>query len=278
MRHLARRFAIAVTGAVALAACGDSTASITGQLGVQLTDAPFPFGQVSRADIFVVRIDAKVADVDSLEASDETKTSGWTTIATPNKSINLLTLTGGTTTNLGASALATGTYKGFRMIIDASQSSITLTDGSKPTIKWPSAGHTGIKINLDHDITVTKDSSAMVLDFDLGRSFVMRGNSISQNGLLFKPSIRAVAKELTGSGSGSVHADTPTGAAMAGATVEVLKAGSAITDTVSADVVRSTLTDASGNYKVAFLLPGPTSYGRRRSHRRCICRRCSPAG
>jgi hypothetical protein len=197
-----------------------------------------------------------VAAVDSLEASDETQMSGWTTIATPNKSINLLTLTGGTTTNLGASALATGTYQGFRMIIDASQSSITLADGTKPTIKWPSAAHTGIKITLDHSISVTKDSSAMVLDFDLGRSFVMRGNSISQNGLLFKPVIRAVATELTGGASGSVHADTPTGAAMAGVAVEVLKAGSTITDTVSADIVRSTQTDASGNYKVAFLLPG----------------------
>ena len=256
MRHLTRRLALAITGGLALAACGDTTASSTGQLGVQLTDAPFPYGQVSSVDIFVVRVDAKSADADSAEASDETRMSGWTTIATPNKSINLLALTGGTTTNLGASSLATGTYKGFRMIIDASQSSITLKDGSKPTIKWPSAAHTGIKIVLDHDISVTKDSSAMVLDFDVGRSFVLRGNSIAANGLLFKPVIRAVAKELTGSASGSVHADTPTGAAMVGATVEVLKAGTTIGDTVSANVVRSTLTDASGNFKVAFLLPG----------------------
>ena len=256
MRHLTRRLALAITGGLALAACGDTTASSTGQLGVQLTDAPFPYGQVSSVDIFVVRVDAKSADADSAEASDETRMSGWTTIATPNKSINLLALTGGTTTNLGASSLATGTYKGFRMIIDASQSSITLKDGSKPTIKWPSAAHTGIKIVLDHDISVTKDSSAMVLDFDVGRSFVLRGNTIATNGLLFKPVIRAVAKELTGSASGSVHADTPTGAAMVGATVEVLKAGTTIGDTVSANVVRSTLTDASGNFKVAFLLPG----------------------
>jgi len=256
MRHFARRLALTVTGSIALAACGNSTASTTGQLGVQLTDAPFPYGQVSRVDIFVVRIDAKQAAVDSPEASDETQMSGWTTIATPNRSINLLQLTGGQTNNLGAAALATGTYQGFRMIIDASQSSITLADGTKPTIKWPSAAHTGIKINLDHSISVTKDSSVMVLDFDVGRSFVMRGNSISQNGLLFKPVIRAVATELTGSASGSVHGDTPTGAAMVGATVEVLTAGSVITDTVSADVVRSTPTHASGNYRVAFLLPG----------------------
>jgi hypothetical protein len=85
---------------------------------------------------------------------------------------------------------------------------------------------------------------------------VMRGNSISQNGLLFKPVIRAVASELTGTVTGSVHQDTPTGAVAAGATVEVLKAGSTLTDAVPEDIVRSTVTDATGNFKFAFLLPG----------------------
>jgi hypothetical protein len=84
----------------------------------------------------------------------------------------------------------------------------------------------------------------------------MRGNSISQNGLLFKPVVRAVASELTGSVTGSVHQDTPTGAAAVGATVEILKAGSAIDDAVADDVVRSTLTDANGNFRASFLLPG----------------------
>ncbi len=86
-----------------------------------------------------------------------------------------------------------------------SKSSVTLTDGSHPTVMWPSAAQTGIKINLDQPISVTQDSSVMVLDFDVGRSFVMRGNSISQNGLLFKPVIRAVATQLTGSVAGSVR-------------------------------------------------------------------------
>jgi len=95
-----------------------------------------------------------------------------------------------------------------------------------------------------------------VLDFDVGRSFVMRGNSISQNGLNFKPVIRAVASELTGGVSGSVHADTPTGAGMANVTVEVLKAGTAITDATPENVVGSTSTDANGNFAVKYLLPG----------------------
>ncbi len=242
--------------AVAMTACGDSSGTGSGKLTVQLTDAPFPFAEVARVDIFVVRIDAKSADTDSAEAAKESEASGWTTIASPNASINLLDLRGGVTTNLGTASLASGTYRGFRMIIDPAKSSVTLKDGSKPDIKWPSAGKTGIKINLDSPILVSKDSSVMVLDFDVGRSFVLRGNSISQNGLLFKPVIRAIAREITGSATGSVKADTPTGAAVASASVEVLKSGTVLTDTVSANVVRTTSTDASGNYRFTFLLPG----------------------
>ena len=43
---------------------------------------------------------------------------------------------------------------------------------------------------------------------------------------------------------------------MAGATVEILKAGTTLTDTNSNNVVRSGVTDASGNYSFAFVAPG----------------------
>lgn len=241
--------------ALALAACADSSPG-TGKLTVQLTDAPFPFGQVSRVDVFVIRIDAKIASTDDAEAADAGRMSGWTTIATPNALINLLALQRGVTTNLGTTTLTTGTYKGFRMIIDPAQSSVTLKDGTKPSIIFPSAAQSGIKIKLDQDVAVTQDSSVMILDFDVGRSFVMRGNSIAQNGLLFKPVIRAVATELTGSVTGIVRADTPTGAPMAGVTVEILTAGSVLSNATPESIVRSTVTDANGAFKVAFLLPG----------------------
>jgi hypothetical protein len=37
-------------------------------------------------------------------------------------------------------------------------------------------------------------TSTVLIDFDLENSFVMRGNSISQNGLLFKPVVKASRK------------------------------------------------------------------------------------
>ncbi|MDT7815805.1 MAG: hypothetical protein QOJ42_5721, partial [Acidobacteriaceae bacterium] len=140
-------------------------------------------------------------------------------------------------------------------ILDTSKSSITLTDGTKPAIFFPSAGHTGIKVNLDQPIQLTKNGSVMTLDFDIGRSFVMRGNTAA-NGFNFKPVIRAVAQDITGSATGSVHANSATGAAVPGATVEVLTTGSLVTDTDPAHIVRSATTDADGNFRIAFLLPG----------------------
>jgi hypothetical protein len=251
MRKIFTTLAFAAT---TLAACSDN--SDTGKLTVQMTDAPFPFAQVSSVDVFVVRVDARTAPTTDAEAEVAGDMSSWTTIASPNKSINLLALQGGVTTNLGTTELSTGTYQGFRLIIDPAQSSITLKDGTKPSVQWPSAAQTGIKINLDQAVEVTEDSSVMILDFDVGRSFVMRGNSIAQNGLLFKPVIRAVATELTGTASGTVRLDNATGTLLAGATVEVLKAGTLITDTDANNIVRSTMTDANGAWTVRFLLPG----------------------
>ncbi len=38
------------------------------------------------------------------------------------------------------------------------------------------------------------DTTPVLLDFNVGSSFVMRGNSISPNGLLFEPVIQATIR------------------------------------------------------------------------------------
>src|SRR6202140_649727 len=255
MNRTLRLFALIALGTLGVAACSDSSGTGTGLLTVRMTDAPFPFSDVARVDVFVVRVDARTSEPTDAEATDESSTSGWTTVATPNASINLLDLGDGKTTNLGATTLATGTYNGFRLIIDPSKSSITLTDGTTPAIMFPSAAQSGIKINLDKPIVLTENGSVMTLDFNIGRSFVMRGNN-ARNGFLFKPVVRAVAEDITGSVTGSVHANSATGAAVPDATVEVLAAGSLVTDADPTHVVSSTNSEPSGNFRIAFLLPG----------------------
>ena len=250
-----RRTAGLILSALAFAACSDSSGTGTGLLTVRLTDAPFPFSDVASVDVFVVRVDAKTAATSDNEANDASQMDGWTTIATPNTLINLLDLGAGKTTNLGATTLATGNYQSFRLVLDTDKSSITLKDGTKPAIKFPSAGQSGIKVILDSPIQLTANGSVMTLDFDIGGSFVMRGND-ARNGFIFKPVIHAVAQDITGSVSGSVRANSATGAAVPNATVEVLTAGSLLTDSDPTHVVRTTSTDTNGNFRIAFLLPG----------------------
>lgn len=227
----------------------------TAQLNIQLTDTPFPFSDVKSVDIFVVRIDGKAPETDNAEAEDESATSGWETLVSPNASFNLLNLTNGKTADLGVANLTPGTYRSFRLVIDTDKSSITLNDDSKPDVKWPAAGKVGIKLLLDAPVEVS-GTSTLLIDFDVGRSFVMRGNSISQNGLLFKPVIRATSQQSTGSVAGSVRAESATGTGVAGATVEVLKSGTTLDDTNDNNVVRTGMTDGTGAFTLAFLPPG----------------------
>jgi hypothetical protein len=253
-----------------LAACGEDSGPRFGTLAVVMTDAPFPFESVARAEIHVVRVDARLAepsepqaaqDADGSENGDD-PSRGWVTIATPDRTIDLLELQRGVVTDLGLETIPTGTYRGFRLVIDTDQSSLTLTDGTvlrgntTPGVQWPSAGQSGIKVKLAAPVRVTGDTTVLVLDFDLGNSFVLRGNTIAQNGLLFKPVIRAVARDITGAVSGTVRAGSATGTLVANASVEVLRAGTAIDDTDANNVVATTSTDASGAYMAAFLLPG----------------------
>lgn len=203
--HLAALGA-ALVSATVLVACTDSTAQGVGTLSLQLTDAPFSSDSVSRVDVYVVRVDAKPAETESAEMADgtpdaEAMTNEWTTVATPNTKIELLALRNGLTTALGAKTLAAGTYRSFRLVIDPSQSSVTLKNGtvltstSTPNVSFPSASRSGIKIKLDRPIVIEADgTTTAVVDFDVGQSFVIRGDNIAGSGLIFNPVIRGTTK------------------------------------------------------------------------------------
>lgn len=203
--------AFAATSVAAIDGCSSSSTSPgvatgIGTMIVQLTDAPFSSDSVSRVDIFVVRIDAKTADTDSTDAAkgvtdDSAGVTGWTTLATPNQKIELLALRNGITNVLGTKTIAAGTYRSFRLIIDPSQSSVTLKNGlvltstSTPNVSFPSASRSGIKVNLDKPVVVSEGGTTTALvDFDVSQSFVIRGSSIAGNGLTFKPVIRGTTK------------------------------------------------------------------------------------
>ncbi len=200
------RIAALILAAATLAACSRklNTAPGTGSgtLAVQLTDAPFLVEMARSVDVFVVRVDVNLASIDSTDAAtgasdDSANTDGWTTVARPNASVNLLAFQYGIWTPLGNARIPAGSYKGVRLIIDASRSSLTLLDGqvltstTMPSVSFPSASRSGIKVSFSKPIVVTEDDTTTVLiDFAVEESFVMRGATVAQNGLLFKPVLR----------------------------------------------------------------------------------------
>lgn len=220
-----RRFSLALLAASAVTAwaCrGDGVTSVPagkGTLAVRLTDHPFPFDSVQAVNIFVVRIDARVAVADSAAADSacddehERMAEGferhgeeddftWMTIARPATTFDLLQLRNGVRAFLGSAVVDTGQFRALRLVIDPARSSVVLKNGtvltgtSSPGVKFPSGERAGIKIELDHEIHVTsRGQTTLVIDFDLEQSFEVRGASISLNGLLFKPVLRATHEE-----------------------------------------------------------------------------------
>ena len=199
-----------VATAVLGAACSDSVSpgSGSGTMVVRLTDAPFLTDSLKSVDIYVVRVDARTSDADSAGADhalsdDSSATAGWKTVASPDASFNLLSLQNGLAATLGQAVLPAGTYNGFRFVIDPTRSSVTLKNGrvlsgsSSPSVTFPSASRSGIKIVLTQPVTVVAGTTTTLLvDFNVNDSFVMRGSSIQTNGLLFKPVIKATVTNL----------------------------------------------------------------------------------
>jgi hypothetical protein len=195
----------AMLGLTVALACQDSDPVAPGQghISLRLTDAPFPLDEVESIDVFVLRIDARMAASTEADAEADLDTEdmgggGWVTIASPNASFNLMTLLNGVSVPLGGADVAAGTYRSLRLVLDTDLSGVTLKVGdvltgtSTPSILFPSAGQSGIKVMLDQPIILNDGEEIEVLvDFDAGESFVLRGNTILQNGLLFKPVIHA---------------------------------------------------------------------------------------
>jgi hypothetical protein len=199
-----RNLFLLALAASALTACSDSDSLAPGQgrIAVRMTDAPLPLDEVESIDVFVVRVEVKAqatseADANAAVADADASSNGWIVLATPNASFDLMDLQNGVTTFLGDAAVPAGAYHSMRLILDTDQSSVTLKDAtiltglSSPSILFPSAGQTGIKVLFVTPIEVVEGETTEVLvDFDAEESFVVRGNTILQNGLLFNPVIR----------------------------------------------------------------------------------------
>jgi len=240
MRSKSFRFVVLVPAAIVLAACSDTTAAgTTGQLSVQLTDAPNPMVQSATAYISTIYM---IGGADTAGRRD--------TITNTKQSFDLLTLTNGVTAALGTATIKTGDYTQMRLIVDSAtvtlKSPLKFSDGtSSKTLQTPSAQRTGIKVNFAGPVSVVPGQTILVVDFDVLRNFVFTGPSTGPTGVLFKPVLHATVQNVAASIAGTV---TP---ASSKATLYALLNG---------DTVQTAMADTTtGAYKLRFLPPGAYS-------------------
>ena len=195
---------------------GDDNSSDMGKLTVQITDAPFPHDLVAEVNVTIFKIDARnkgeEMEMDEMEGDSESNdeendNSPFLTLMEEEIDMNLLELTNGVTESLVNTDVPVGTYDLFRIYVKGI--SIVLTDGSTFDLKVPSGEQTGIKVFIKPGLVVSGGLSAdLLLDFDVSKSFVPKGNRNDLAGIKgfnFKPVIKASNRSTAGTLSGVVY-------------------------------------------------------------------------
>jgi hypothetical protein len=237
---------------------GSASADGTGTLSVQLTDAPFPYELVAEANITIFKVDARRVDGDDDESendevdSDEGDDNGspFITLMEEEIDVNLLELTNGLTQQLAEIDVPAGSYDLVRVYVKGVN--VVLTDGTVYDLKVPSGDASGIKVFIEPSITVVGGlSTDLLLDFDVSRSFVAKGNldtPAGVNGFNFKPVIKASNMSTAGTLSGNIGTmEGESILALEGAQISVFAA-----DTLNT----ASFTDVDGNYAILGLKAG----------------------
>lgn len=210
MRHLKLMITVFALSALALVSCNNEEHMIPedkGRLNVHITDAPFPIDMVGSTEVTIDRVEIrKQAEMGLDEGHDS-----FVVISNETVTIDLLDLTNGVTEVLGTADLDPGNYDLIRLhVVDAS---ITLNDGSTYDLKVPSGDASGLKIKIQPSVYIEAgQSSDVLLDFDLSRSFIVKGNfkKGTFSGFIFKPVVRGIYMKHAGSVEGTVTDSTGT--------------------------------------------------------------------
>ena len=173
-----------------------------GTTAVFLTDAPFPFDRIARVDIHVTEI-ALSTTADTSEGAPD-----WVVVASPDRTFNLLELQNGSTALLGRAVVPPGRYRAARLAFDPARSTLTGTGGEligtsggpgAPGINWQAKGERPSLFALvEEGMGIGENGEDIVLDFDVGRSFLYDGGT----GYTFMPFLRAIVRAGSGAAAG----------------------------------------------------------------------------
>jgi uncharacterized repeat protein (TIGR02059 family) len=218
--------------AVLMSGCNkiETTSDGAGRLSVMITDDPFNVSSVESATVTITKIEIRKAGANEGEPFIELLINPVT--------IDIFKLRNGITQELVNLEVPQGDYDLVRLYVD--EANLTLKDPAETfNMKVPSGEQTGIKVFISPVIHVEGGISAeLLLDFDLSKSFVMRGHN-AHNGFIFKPCIRAANNSTAGRVEGVVTDNSQNKVGIENATVSLQK---------DAEEPVTALTDATGHY------------------------------
>lgn len=235
-----------------------TSTTLTAQLRIWVTDAPFPFASVESASVVIREVQVRDRDADR-----------WVVVFSGQAEIDLVPLTGGVGMLLVEASPPAGTYDEVRLIVEAGEvvlgpDAVVEEDYVFSTangrLHFPSGAQTGLKLKIENLIVVSTQLSAdLVLDFDLARNFVFNGPVTNPPGVkrvIFTPTVRAINASTAGSITVTVRSDNVTPGdtlddfAIQDATVRILDG--------NANVVATASTGADGR---ALVSVPPGTYG-----------------
>ena len=237
-----KKLLLAIFAAVVfISGCSKTETGGPGRLIVKITDDPFNISSVKSAEVTISKIEIRKAGANEGDPFIELLINPVT--------IDIFKLRNGITKELVNLTVPQGDYDLVRLFVD--EANLTLNDPEETfNMKVPSGEQTGIKVFVNPVIHVEGGISAeLLLDFDLSKSFVMRGHN-AQNGFIFKPCIRATNNSIAGRIEGVVTDNSLDKVVIKDATVSLQK---------DAEEPITTLTDASGHYVFAGVLAGTYS-------------------
>jgi hypothetical protein len=227
-----------LSSAILLSACGgggDSSSttpvSTMGSLKVSLTDAPACGFDSVNVTVNKIRVNQSATATDT--------DAGWTDITlNPSQKINLTSLTNGVLQGLGQASLPAGHYNQIRLVLTPNsaqglENSVVPTGAQEVALTVPSGSQSGFKVNGNFDVA-ENTLADIVLDFDACRSVFKTGNGK----YMLKPVITAAPVVTSGSISGTLDAS-------------LLTNHPVVTAEENGKVIRSTVPDANGNFKLS---------------------------
>lgn len=239
---------LAALGAVALlfVGCGGSRTSSAntpsnGSVSVTLVDGP-------TTDYKAINLNIQSVQIHQSATAGE---SGWVTVSSPNKTVDLLKLQGGVVEALASNqTIGVGTYQMLRLVL-GSGNTLTLADGSIVPLKVPSGQQSGIKIPLNFTVQAATTADVWI-DFDGDHSIHVVGTG--SGSYILRPVVHGYMQVATGSVSGTLTGPGAIPLASALVMAESVDASGNVT------ILRSTTTSATGAYTLNLLPIGQAFY------------------